>query len=441
MSTNTTSILEPAEQIELRRFSTPQMRAFHLAWLSFFLCFFGWFAVAPLMTLVRGDLGLSQAQVADTVVASVAGTVFARLLVGWLCDRFGPRRLFAALLVVGSVPVMCMGLATSYETLLLARLAVGMVGASFVIAQFHTSLMFAPRCVGTANAVTAGWGNLGGGVAQFVMPALCAGLMALGVSTSNSWRLSMIFPGVAMILAGFAYYRFTRDTPSGDLRDIARDERVGSSTGKASFVQALSDYRVWLLFLAYAACFGVELTTYNVSALYFADEFGLGLTAAGLVAAAHGSLNLFARALGGVVGDRAGIRAGVRGRMLALAGLLVAEGACLVLFSRMRELGPAIAALLAFSLFVQMACGATFSVVPFVNRRALGAVSGIVGAGGNVGAVVAGLLFRRAPAATVLLELGVAVFAVGLLIALVRLRSESVATEQAPAGALPEPAE
>jgi NNP family nitrate/nitrite transporter-like MFS transporter len=49
---------------------------------------------------------------------------------------------------------------------------------------------------------------------------------------------------------------------------------------------------------------------------------------------------------------------------------------------------------LLFGLFVKMSNGATYSVVPFINRRALGSVSGIVGAGGNVGAVAAGFLFK-----------------------------------------------
>jgi len=45
-------------------------------------------------------------------------------------------------------------------------------------------------------------------------------------------------------------------------------------------------------------------------------------------------------------------------------------------------------------LFLKMSNGATYSVVPFINNKAIGAVSGIVGAGGNVGAVLAGFLFK-----------------------------------------------
>jgi NNP family nitrate/nitrite transporter-like MFS transporter len=41
-----------------------------------------------------------------------------------------------------------------------------------------------------------------------------------------------------------------------------------------------------------------------------------------------------------------------------------------------------------------MAEGATFSVVPFINKKAIGSVSGIVGAGGNVGAFLAAMLLK-----------------------------------------------
>ncbi|MCH5683950.1 hypothetical protein LWM68_06535 [Niabella sp. W65] len=65
-------------------------------------------------------------------------------------------------MLIGAIPVMCVGLAESYTSFLLFRLAISVIGASFVITQFHTSMMFAPNIKGTANAVAGGWGNLGG---------------------------------------------------------------------------------------------------------------------------------------------------------------------------------------------------------------------------------------------------------------------------------------
>lgn len=66
----------------------------------------------------------------------------------------------------------------------------------------------------------------------------------------------------------------------------------------------------------------------------------------------------------------------------------------MVLFSRITVLGPATVVFLLFGLFVCMACGVTFAVVPLIRPRAVGSASGIVGAGGNLGAVLAAMLFK-----------------------------------------------
>ena len=142
-----------ATRIRLLDFSTAPMRAFHLSWFAFFLSFIAWFGIAPLMAVVRDDLKLTKAQIGNTVIASVAITIFARLLTGWLCDRLGPRRTYTALLLVGALPVMGIGLSHTYHSFLLFRLAIGLIGASFVITQYHTSIMFSSRVVGTANAI------------------------------------------------------------------------------------------------------------------------------------------------------------------------------------------------------------------------------------------------------------------------------------------------
>ena len=386
-----------AFSIRLLSFDTPQMRAFHLSWLAFFAAFIGWFGVAPLMAIIRDDLDLSQAQIGNTIIASVAATIVARVGIGWLTDRIGPRKAYAGLLSVAAVPVLCIGLSQNYETFLLLRLAIGIGGASFVITQYHTSLMFAANVVGTANATTAGWGNAGGGAAQIVMPLLFAAMLTLGVSETVGWRLAMLVPGVAILIIALLYYRLTQDTPAGNFKDLlaARPDLAEShGDGRGAMLTAVRDVRVWALFLMYAGSFGIELTINNVAALYYHDRFDLNLQVAGLIAGMFGLTNLFARTSGGMLGDQLGIRWGLRGRAICLGLVLLCEGLALILFSRMTVLGLAIPAMIVFAIFVQMSEGATFAVVPLINRKALGAVSGIVGAGGNVGAVAAGFLFR-----------------------------------------------
>ena len=386
-----------ATKIALRDFKSAPMRAFHMTWMSFFLCFFGWFGIAPLMPVVRDELHLSKAQIGNSMIASVAITILARLLIGWLCDRIGPRRSYTWLLILGSLPVMGIGFAHDYSSFLMLRLAIGAIGASFVITQYHTSMMFAPNVVGTANAVTAGWGNLGGGVTQMAMPLLFGGILSLGFSSWWSWRLAMVIPGIALFLTGIAYHFLTKDTPDGDFQEL-RDKGLLGARSKANgaFWEACRDRRVWALAVLYGACFGMELTIDNVAALYFADYFHLSLKAAGFVAASFGMMNLFARALGGLVSDRLNTRWGLRGRAMLLACTIFAEGLALIFFSQATWLPLAIAGMMLTGLFVKMSNGATYSIVPFVNKRAVGAVAGIVGAGGNLGAVMAGFLFKSA---------------------------------------------
>lgn len=384
-----------ATKIDLFSLKTRQMRAFHMSWFAFFLCFFAWFGIAPLMAIVREELSLTKEQVGNTIIASVAITIVARLIIGWLCDRIGPRLSYTILLMVGSIPVMTIGLSTGYQSFLLFRLGIGVIGASFVITQYHTSVMFAPNVVGTANATSAGWGNLGGGVTQMIMPLVFAIFVALGFLDQQAWRLSMVAAGAVCFLTGVAYFFFTTDLPDGNFKELlASGELVKSDTGKGSFWLAARDIRVWALFFIYAACFGIELTINNIAAIYYMDNFDLGLKTAGLVAGLFGLMNIFARTLGGFISDKFVQKGGLRGRVRWLFIALFIEGIALLFFSQMRVLALAIPAMIAFSLFVQMSEGATYSIVPFINKKALGSVAGIVGAGGNMGAVCAGFLFR-----------------------------------------------
>jgi NNP family nitrate/nitrite transporter-like MFS transporter len=389
------TIRHKATAIRLRDFHSVPMRAFHMTWIAFFLCFFGWFGIAPLMPVIRDELHLTKEQVGNSAIAAVAITIFLRILMGWLCDRIGPRRAYTWLLVLGSLPVMGVGLSHNYASFLVFRLAIGAIGASFVITSYHTSVIFAPNVVGAANATTAGWGNLGGGVTQFAMPLLFSAFMSLGAGTWWSWRLAMLTAGLALCATGIAYYSLTQDTPDGDFKKLrAEGAAEMASRAQAAFWMVWRDPRVWALALLYSASFGIELTIDNFAALYYTDYFKLSLKMAGVVASTFGMMNLFARALGGIVSDRCNRRWGLRGRALLLSATIGAEGLAMMLFSRMHTLPLAIATMMFTGLFVKMSNGANYAVVPFLNKHAIGAVAGIVGAGGNAGAVLAGFLFK-----------------------------------------------
>lgn len=427
--------IQKATRIELFSVGSAPMRAFHLTWMAFFVCFFAWFACAPLMPVIKGEFGLTKDQVANINIAAVAVTILVRLVIGPLCDRYGPRRAYTGLLLLGALPVIGVSLAQSYEAFLFFRLLIGAIGASFVITQYHTSVMFAPNVVGTANAAAAGWGNAGGGATQTVMPLLLVAIVSLGVEQALGWRLALLVPGVLMLVMAFLYWRHTQDCPAGDyatLRATGRMPPAGDKAGWRSFRLACANYRVWMLFVTYGACFGVEIFIHNIAASYYVDEFGLSLRAAGFAAGTFGLLALFARALGGIASDRVARDWGLDGRTTLLFALIVAEGLGLLWFSQMQAVALAVVAMVAFGLFTHMACGATYALVPFIDRKALGGVAGIIGAGGNVGAVAAGFLMKGVgDAPQTLAILGVLVTASALCAIAVRFSPEHKTREQA----------
>jgi NNP family nitrate/nitrite transporter-like MFS transporter len=404
-----------------------QMRTFHTTWLMFFVCFFGWFGLAPLMPTIRAELHLSKGQVGNTIIASVAATIIARLIIGKLCDTWGPRKTAVRLLLVGSLPVFLVGLAHDYTSFLLFRLAIGVIGSSFVITQFHTSMMFAPNIKGTANAVTGGWGNLGGGVTNMVMPLIFAAIVGAGYTKAEAWRYAMIVPGALMLIMAFIYYKFTKDTPNGNYDEIGHTKANSSKTDWS----ILGDWRVWALTLSYAMCFGMEITFDNVASLHFVDTFHLSQSSAGFWAGVFGFMNIFARALGGIVSDKVGGKFGMRGKGLLLAGVLLLEGAGLILFASSGNLTAAIISMLSFALFLKMSNGATYGIVPFINSKNVGMVSGIVGAGGNLGGMLFGFLFKSSTITYVqaFTYIGVAVMVVSVIVLITRFQKQTVSKE------------
>ncbi|WP_445116307.1 MFS transporter [Acinetobacter sp. WZC-1] len=432
MSTNLNA--KKATKINLFSFNSAAMRAFHMSWLAFFICFFAWFACAPLMPVIAGEFHLTKDQIANINIAAVAITILVRLIVGPLCDKYGPRKTYTALLLIGSIPVFGVAAANSYESFLFFRLLIGAIGASFVITQYHTSIMFAPNVVGTANATTAGWGNAGGGATQALMPLLLGAIVMFGVEQAMGWRIALLVPGLLMVVVGIMYWKLTQDSPQGNFKELrAQGISVGSDKkgGMAILMHAARNYRVWILFGAYAACFGIEIFIHNIVAMYYVENFNFGLKEAGLAAGIFGLLALFARALGGIVSDRVALKNGLDGRTKVLFAMILMEGLFLVVFSQMNSAMLAILTMTIFALFTHMACGATYALVPFIDRDALGGVAGIIGAGGNVGAVAAGFLLKgMLDIQTCLMVLGGLVVIAASFVLMIRFSVEHKEKEQ-----------
>jgi NNP family nitrate/nitrite transporter-like MFS transporter len=246
----------------------------------------------------------------------------------------------------------------------------------------------------------------------------------------------MLIAGIICMVMGVAYFLLTQDTPKGNLLTLRKTgEAPPAKSG--SFFDAIGDSRVWCLFVLYGACFGIELTIDNIAHLYFHDYFHMGLVAAGWTALCFGGLNLFARAIGGYFSDRISLKKGLNGRVGWLFAIILAEGLAMMLFSQMTALVPMLCSFVLFGLLVCMGCGAVYGIVPFINKKAVGSVSGIVGAGGNAAAVGAGFLFGNGDWHHSLLLLGGLVAAASFLSLGVKFTAEEEVAETVRHPAMP----
>ncbi|CAN1297782.1 High affinity nitrate transporter 2.5 [Linum perenne] len=276
---------------------------------------------------------------------------------GTACDMFGPRLASAALTLLTAPAVYFTPLASSPASFLLVRFFTGFSLATFVSTQYWMSSMFSAPVVGTANGVAGGWGNLGGGATQLIMPLVFGIIRDIGATKFTAWRIAFFIPALFQTLSAFAVLIFGQDLPDGNFRRLESSGDKSKDKFTDVLRNGLTNYRGWILALTYGYCFGVELTVDNVIAEYFYDRFNLQLHTAGIIAASFGLANL------------------VLGVVDSLVGSIVV--------------------MICFSFFCQAACGLTFGVVPFVSRRSLGLISGMTGGGGNVGAVLTQLIFFK----------------------------------------------
>lgn len=426
-------------------FKAARVRTLHLSWFAFFLTFVVWFNHAPLLTYMKAALNLTDAQVKTLLTLNVALTIPARVVIGMLVDRLGPRKVFSGLLVISSLICFAFSAAQTFEQLALLRFLLGFVGAGFVIGIRLVGEWFPPREVGLAEGIYGGWGNFGSAAAAMILPSI-----AVFFGGVYGYRYALAFTGVLALVYGIVFYALARDTPkgatyfrpkkSGGLEVTSKGDFVflllmnvpmygalatltwrlssgklgllSSSVATAIYVglfalyalQASQIYRVnkdmlahgvpnhqryafkqvAILDIAYLVSFGSELAVVSMLPLFFLETFsGLSPVTASMLASGFAFMNLAARPGGGWLSDRFGRR---KTLSILIAGLAVGY----VVLSRVTGQWPvalAVVATMGCSFFVQAAEGAVFAMVPLVKRRMTGQIAGMVGAYGNVGGV------------------------------------------------------
>ncbi|MCY4168003.1 MAG: MFS transporter [Rhodobacter sp.] len=430
---------------DLFRFRNREIKALHLTWIAFFITFYVWFNMAPLASsMLAANDWLTRDDIRLFAIANVALTIPARILVGMALDKWGPRRVFSALMVTMAVPTLFFAFGDTKMQLFVSRLVLSSVGAGFVIGIHMTALWFKPRDIGFAEGFYAGWGNFGSAAAALTIPTI-----ALTVFGGDyGWRYAIAMSGIIMAAYGVFYWFAITDGPTVDTHRKARKSgalevstyrdlallviftvplvgilsilvyRIQSMGYIDQFVASICyaaiavvvAYQVWqvlrvnlpilrkgvpeddrypfssvaALNTTYFANFGAELAVVSMLPLFFQETWGLSPVTAGIIAASFAFVNLVARPMGGLVSDRMGNR-----RFVMLAYMMgIAIGfAMMGLLNSTWPLIVAIAITIACSFFVQGAEGATFGIIPSIKRRVTGQIAGMAGAYGNVGAV------------------------------------------------------
>ena len=200
-------------------------RVFFLSWFGFFIAFWSWYAFPPLMTdTIKKDLKLSHTEIANSNVLSLAATLLVRLIAGPACDRYGPKWTFAGILLLGAIPTALAGTVTTPAGLITVRFFVGVLGGSFIPCQVWTTGFFDKKIVGTANSLAAGFGNAGGGVTYFVMPAIFNSLVQRqGLSAHAAWRVAFLVPFILITVTALVMVLSCPDTPTGKWSSRALD--------------------------------------------------------------------------------------------------------------------------------------------------------------------------------------------------------------------------
>uniref|UniRef100_A0A0G4FP75 Major facilitator superfamily (MFS) profile domain-containing protein n=1 Tax=Chromera velia CCMP2878 TaxID=1169474 RepID=A0A0G4FP75_9ALVE len=418
-----------ALSIRLFNFSSPNMKNFHWAWYGFHIGFFAWYSIAGLSSYIKKEFPLSDAEYAESVMLSVASTIVMRFAFGPICDKFGPRLSMSMILIFGSIPVALFYFVRGCVSCLYAlRFAIGFLGATFVPCQFYTSQFFAPSVVGAANAFSGGWGNAGAGVTIIVMPYLLHAFTSGGMADSEALNYVFLIPAAATFLSGIAIYFLSDDCPQGAwknralpgetseqaaercrLRDEAAQEGAEEAKEKVPFSQSplakslydvVKNANTACLAFQYMASFGVEMILNQFMVLYFLASFKdadgnppIDPKIGGVLVGILALLNLFSRATGGIISDYLNKYLSMSGRIMVHFCALILEGAFMLVFVAMPDIWSAYAVAIVFSFFAQAANGTCYSIVPSVSPYK-GMISGLVGAGGNLGVIVFAVIFK-----------------------------------------------
>lgn len=434
-----------SQTLNIFDFSKANIRILHYTWFAFFMTFVVWLGLGPMMPFIQEALGLTDQQAKVLLILNVAMTIPARIVVGMLVDKLGPRIMYTGILVLGGAISIAFAWSNSYEQLAIFRFLSGFIGAGFVVGIRMIGEWFPARQTGLAQGIYGGWGNFGAAGAALSLPFIAA-----SVGSSDGWRIALTAASITAIAYGILYYFIVSNTPKGStyftpkktgamevtsagdlllyiLMNIPLFLAMGLLAWKLSpsnmglidqtttyiiygillAIYLIQVWKIWqinghviknpvpelhrykfrqvaILDFAYLVTFGTELAVVSMLAMFYVTWFDVPKVTAALLAGIYPFINLVARPGGGWISDKIGRRLTLG---IVFAGITVSF-LCLGLVEKSWPVWLVVAFTIVGGIFSKAGSGAVYAMVPLVQRRMTGQIAGMAGAFGNVGAVM-----------------------------------------------------
>jgi sugar phosphate permease len=374
--------------------------------LMYLICYLDRGIISVAQPEIRETLGLTLGQMGLVLAAFTWTYAVGQVPVGWLGDRFGPKKVLNILITWTSASAFLTGAATGFGTLLTARLFLGLgESGAFPVASRGMQLWFPPSERGRIQGITHFFSRF----AVAIMP-LTAGALLL----AYGWRVMFYVFGAIGFVWVAAFWRFYRERPEdhplvnraelGEIRGLNDDGTIKAlslSRPATPWRQILTSSNMWYIAVGYGCFFfgtNFYLTWYPT---YLREYRGLSITALGLI----GSVPLLAGMAGDVVGGwmsdlilkRTGNARAAR-RLVAAPGFLLA-GAFLIPAALVDGATASILCLAASFFFLEWVIGPAWAVPMDVGGRFSGTVTGVMNMSGSLAAsltpIVYGWLFGR----------------------------------------------
>jgi NNP family nitrate/nitrite transporter-like MFS transporter len=364
-------------------------RALGASTIAFMACFAVWTIFSIIGISIQKQLGLSDTEFGLLVGTPILTGAVSRLFIGLLADRFGGRRVMAAVMLTAATAAFLLSFATTYPQFLIAALFMGIAGGSFAGGVAYVARWYPRERTGTALGIF-GMGTLGAAItnsASFLM-------VALGwIAVARIWAAAL-----AVVAVGF--YLFTMDDPLA----AQRRESGGRGPTIAEQVAPLAKLQVWRFAIYYAFVFGAFVALALWLPRYYIGAYGLSVGMAGLLATAFSLPGSVFRAVGGWLSDKFGARTVMYWTfgVSAVATFLLSypttryvvqgiEGP--IAFTLAMGIVPFATLTFVLGMFMSFGMAAVYKHIPVYYPDNVGSVGGLVGMIGGLGGFVLPIAF------------------------------------------------